>query len=677
MPDPHAPPPAVWTPTADQIATANLTDFRRWLRATRSLDFANYDALWTWSTTDIEAFWLAAWDYLGVRSPAPPTTVLAQRTMPGADWFPGTQVNLADAVLAWAEAGAGDGRHAIEYRGEAGPVRTWTWAQLQDEVGALAATLRELGVQPGDRVAAYLPNVPESIVAFLGCASVGAVWSVCSPDMGAASVLDRFRQIEPVLLITCNGYRHGGRMHERHAQAADLRAGLPSLRHVIGVTVLDEAAPIPDALPWTEALAAQGRQAPDWLAFDHPLWIVYSSGTTGMPKPIVHGHGGILLVMGMLTRMHNDVKPSDRFHWYSSTGWIMWNTQIGALLAGATLCMYDGSPAWPDWGALWRFAGDMRLTFFGAGAAFYASCEKAGVEPTQVADLSALRAVGATGSPLAPESYRWIHEHVGPHLWIAPISGGTDFAGAFLAGDITRPVHLGEMQCRCLGAAVHAFDDAGQPVLDDVGELVCVQPIPSMPLYLWGDTDGSRYRDSYFEMYPGIWRHGDWLRITPRGGAIIYGRSDTTINRQGIRMGTSEIYRVVETLPEVLDSLVVDLEYLGRPSYLPLFVVLRDGHDLDDALRERIRTAIRTDLSARYLPNDIFAIPAVPRTLSGKKLELPIRKLLLGQPIDKVVNRDALANPASLDWFVDFAARRAARDKTDASSVREAGAPTG
>lgn len=655
MTDPHAAPPAVWTPTPDQIADANLTAFRRWLATERGLDFADYDALWTWSTTEIEAFWRAAWDYLDVRSPTPPAVVLAERRMPGARWFPGTQVNLADAVL---RQGAAD-RPAIVYRGEAGAATELSWATLQTRVAALAGRLTALGVQPGDRVAAYLPNVPESIVAFLACASLGAVWSVCSPDMGPASVLDRFRQIEPVVLIACNGYHYGGKRHDRQEAVAALREGLPGLRHVIGVDLLAPAGPLPDAIDWNEAIAGPSPAAPAWVAFDHPLWIVYSSGTTGMPKPIVHGHGGILLVMGMLTLMHNDLKPTDRFHWYSSTGWIMWNTQIGALLAGATLCMYDGSPAWPDWGALWRFAGEMQLTFFGAGAAFYASCEKAGVVPAHIADLSCLRAVGATGSPLSPESYQWIHAQVSPRVWIAPLSGGTDFAGAFLAGDITRPVHLGEMQCRCLGAAVHAFDDAGQPVLDDVGELVCTEPIPSMPLYLWGDTDGSRYRESYFETYPGVWRHGDWLRITPRGGAIIYGRSDTTINRQGIRMGTSEIYRVVEALPEILDSLVVDLEYLGRPSYLPLFVVLRDGHALDDALRARIRDAIRTALSARYLPDDIFAIPAVPRTLSGKKLELPMRKLLLGQPLAKVANRDALANPESLDWFVGFAARRA------------------
>ncbi|GAA5234464.1 acetoacetate--CoA ligase [Verticiella sediminum] len=644
---------AVWTPTAEQVAAANLSAFTDWLARERGLRFADYDALWRWSTTEIEAFWQAAWDYLDVHSPTPHETVLAERVMPGARWFPGARVNFVDQVFRHATTQ----RPAIVFRGEDGRAGEWSWAELQRQAAALAARLRALGVTPGDRVVAYLPNLPETIVALLGCASVGAVWSVCSPDMGSASVLDRFRQIEPSVLIACNGYRYGGKDHDRGASVAELRAGLPTLRHVIALNQLAGAAPLPDALPWQDAVAGDAPLQAEWLAFDHPLWIVYSSGTTGMPKPIVHGHGGILLVMSMMGMMHNDIQPRDRFHWYSSTGWIMWNAQVGGLLAGATVCLYDGSPAYPDWGALWRFAGETGVTFFGAGAAFFASCEKAGVEPRQIADLSRLRAVGSTGSPLAPESYRWIREHVGAHLWIDAISGGTDFAGAFLAGNVTQPVYEGEMQCRCLGAAVYAYDDAGHPVHDEVGELVCVQPIPSMPLYLWNDDDGSRYRESYFEMYPGVWRHGDWLRVTPRGGAIIYGRSDTTINRQGIRMGTSEIYRAVETLPEVLDSLVVDLEYLGRASYMPLFVVLREGYTLDAALDARIRKAIRDALSGRYVPNEIFAVAQIPRTLSGKKLELPIRKLLLGQPLRKVANPDSLANPASLDWFVAFAQR--------------------
>jgi acetoacetyl-CoA synthetase len=662
-------PEKVWTPTDAHIRNANITAYRQWLERTRGLTFESYDALWEWSTTEIETFWESVWEYFDIRSRTPYTSVLSERRMPGAHWFSGATVNYVDQVFRHAT----PERPAIVFRSEDGRNAEISWAELQRQVAALAASLRRLGVQRGDRVVAYLPNIPETVVAFLASASIGAIWSVCSPDMGTVSVLDRFRQIEPSVLIGCDGYRYGGKDYDRADVVAQLRRELPTLRHTImvpnlaGATPPDGAPPdgwsdrFPDAHAWRDVTAGDADLVCEWVPFEHPLWVVYSSGTTGMPKPIVHGHGGIMLVTGLMTAMHNDLRPDDRFHWYSSTGWIMWNAQAAGLLVGATICLYDGNPGYPDWSALWRFVGETGVTFFGAGAAFYAGCEKAGVEPNQVADLSRLRGVGATGSPLAPESYRWIFDHVRSDIWINPISGGTDFAGCFLGGNITLPIYLGEMQSRCLGAAVHAFDDEGNAVLDQVGELVCTQPIPSMPLYFWGDEDGSRYHDSYFDVYPGVWRHGDWLRITPRGGAIIYGRSDTTINRHGIRMGTSEIYRAVEAIPEVLDSLVVDLEFLGRPSYMPLFVVMRPGYELDEALQNRIRDCIRQALSARYLPNEIIAVPEIPRTLSGKKLELPIRKLLLGQPVEKVANRDSLGNPQSLEWYLDFAERLNAR----------------
>ncbi len=644
----------VWAPTDAHIRNANITAYTQWLERTRGLSFASYEALWEWSTTDIEAFWESAWEYFDIRTATPYTSVLSERKMPGAHWFSGATVNYVDQVFRHATTQ----RPAIVFQGEDGRKAEVSWAELERQVAALAASLRGMGVRPGDRVVAYLPNIPETVVAFLAAASVGAIWSVCSPDMGTVSVLDRFRQIEPSVLIACDGYRYGGKDYDRADIVTELRLELPSLRHTIVVPNLtgkDQAGRFENAHAWSAVTAGDASLQYEWLPFEHPLWVVYSSGTTGMPKPIVHGHGGIMLVTGLMTAMHNDLRPQDRFHWYSSTGWIMWNAQVAALLVGATICIYDGNPGYPDWGALWRFAGEAGVTFFGAGAAFYAGCEKAGIEPNDVTDLSSLRGLGSTGSPLAPESYRWIFEHVRSDIWINPISGGTDFAGCFLGGNITLPIYLGEMQSRCLGAAVHAYDETGHAVLDEVGELVCTQPIPSMPLYFWNDKDGTRYHDSYFDMYPGIWRHGDWLRITPRGGAIIYGRSDTTINRHGIRMGTSEIYRAVESVPEILDSLVVDLEYLGRPSYMPLFVVMRPGHELDDALANRIRDCIRQALSARYLPNDIIPVPEIPRTLSGKKLELPIRKLLLGQPVEKVANRDSLGNPQSVEWFIDYA----------------------
>jgi acetoacetyl-CoA synthetase len=650
----------MWRPSPGRCAGARITAFLAWLERERGLRFDDYEALWRWSVTDLEGFWSAVWHFFGIRASVPYERVLGRRSMPGAEWFPGARLNLVDQVFSHAS----DARPAIVAGNESGALQEISWRDLERQVASVAASLRAMGVVPGDRVVAILPNIPQTIVAFFACASVGAVWSVCSPDMGPVAVLDRFRQIAPKVLFATDGYRYGGKEYDRSAVLAEIRAALPTLQHTVLVPNLRDIADtarFPGAIPFAQLVAGDGPLGTEQVGSDHPLWVVYSSGTTGVPKAIVHGHAGALVEMLKGVGLHRDIGPGDRFHWYTTTGWIMWNVQVSGLVAGATAILYDGNPGYPDLGVLWRFVERVGATFFGAGAAFYANCMKAGIEPARVANLSSLRTLGATGSPLPPEAYRWVYAHVKRDLWLVSIAGGTDLAGAFLTGLPTLPVYEGEMQCRALGLKVEAWDDDGKATIGEVGELVCTEPFPSLPLFFWNDPGDARYRESYFEMYPGVWRHGDWVRLIERPeavGGIIYGRSDATINRHGIRMGTAELYRAVEAIPEVLDSLVVDLEYLGRASYMPLFVVLKPGVALDDALKERINGAIRTALSARHVPNEILAIPEVPRTLSGKKMELPIKKLLLGHPLETVAHADAMANAASLHWFVDFAARR-------------------
>ena len=687
------------SPTPSNVPQIRL--YQDWLREQRGLRFDSYRALWQWSVTDLDAFWQSIWDYFELHSPTPHTAVLGKNVMPGAQWFPGARVNYAQQVFRHVDAAHAAGLPAIVSDDEKGHARELSWPELKRQVASLALHLQEHGVQPGDRVAAYLPNVPETIVAFLAVASIGAVWSVCAPDMGTNAVLDRFRQIEPKVLIAADGVTWAGRDIDRSAVLHELRAKLPSVRHVVVLHHPVASESIADSADWAGAIARNDAETaafePLWLPFDHPLWIVYSSGTTGLPKPIVHSHGGIVLVY-MAGALQMDIgcsyRPNnfgERFHWYSSTGWIMWNSQTSGLLSGVTCVIFNGSPGGPrdapDWSTLWRFAARHGVTYLGSGAAFYASCAKAGVELAQCGDLSRIRALGTTGSPLSPEVQQWGTEQfrriastpAQQDIWWMNISGGTDFAGGFIGGSPELPQQPGVMQCRMLGAAVEAWNEAGEPVVGQVGELVCTQPIPSMPLRLWNDPGNARYLASYFEMYPpghgrkpgggdldasagSVWRHGDWLRVGDENGqgewCTIFGRSDATINRQGLRMGTSEIYSAVEGIAEVLDSMVVDLEYLGRDSYMPLFVVLRPGAALDDALKKRINDAIRTSLSPRFMPNDIFQVPEIPRTLSGKKQELPIKKLLLGQPVEKVVNQEAMANPGSLDWYVAFAASR-------------------
>jgi acetoacetyl-CoA synthetase len=678
--------------------------YQNWLRNERGLSFATYNDLWRWSVTELDAFWQSIWDYFDFQSPTPHTAVLANNVMPGAKWFPGAQTNYAHQVLRHVQPAHEAGFLAVISHNEKGLRREMSWPELRRQVAAMALHLQAQGVKPGDRVAAYMPNIPEAMVAFLATASVGGVWSICAPDMGTHAVLDRFKQIEPKVLIAVDGVSYGGRDFDRMLVVQELRDALPSVQHVVineNLGTLDLAQCDVGASVQMSAITARDDadvQAfePMWLPFDHPLWIVYSSGTTGLPKPIVHGHGGTVIVALANKILHNDIGCSyhpnswgERFHWYSSTGWVMWNAQVAGLLNGVTCVIYDGNPGGskdkPDWGILWRMAAEEKVTFFGAGAAFFANCQKAGVDIARCGDLSRVRALGTTGSPLSPETQTWGVEQfkaMGTDIWWCNISGGTDFAGAFVGGHRELPQEPGVMQCRELGCAVEAWNEAGEPVLGEVGELVCTQPIPSMPLYFWNDKDNARYLASYFEMYPaghgrmpgggdgpasmgGVWRHGDWLRIgNAQGlgeGCVIFGRSDATINRYGLRMGTSELYSAVEALPEVMDSMVVDLEYLGKESYMPLFVVLRPGTPLDDALKAKLNNAIKVALSPRFIPNDIFQVAEIPRTLSGKKQELPIKKLMLGQPLEKVVNRDAMANPGCLDWYVELAKRHLAK----------------
>ncbi len=646
----------LWTPPRERAEASEIARYMRWLADTRGLRFDDYPALHRWSVENLEDFWATMWDYLGVRASVPYVRVLDGRKMPGAKWFEGARLNYAEHAFLHAS----PDRPAIVARSEARGASELSWADLQRQVAAVAAGLRALGVRPGDRVASYLPNIPETVVAFLATTSLGAVWSSCSPDMGTGAVVDRFRQIEPKVLFAVDGYRYGGKPYDRRAVVAEIVTALPSLERVVLLPYLDPAARlegVPRVLPWSDLAAREGELRFEQVPFDHPLWIVYSSGTTGVPKAIVHGHGSIVIEHLKTLRLHKDMKPGDRFFWVSSTGWIVWTLLVSGLLGGCTTVMFDGNPGYPDAGAIWRLIGETKAEHFGCGAALIGAAMKAGVQPGRLADLSRLRVISTTGSPLTIDAYEWVYAHVKRDLWLASISGGTDIACGFVSGCALLPVTAGEIQCRCLGVAVEAFDDAGRALTGEVGELVVTEPMPTMPLYFWNDPGGRRYHESYFELYPGKWRHGDWIRFTERGTSVIYGRSDTTINRFGIRMGTAEIYRVVEECPEVLDSLVVDLEYLGRKSFLPLFVVLRPGFVLDDALRARIKERIRTVASARHVPDEIYEIAEVPRTLTGKKMELPVRKLLLGAAVEKVASPGAMANPQSLGFFVELAQR--------------------
>jgi acetoacetyl-CoA synthetase len=652
----------LWEPSPAAIERSTMTRYMRWLETERGLRFdGDYQALWRWSTAELEGFWDSIFEFFELRASAPYERVLAERRMPGAVWCPGARLNYAENLLA----GKPSDRLALHHASELRELDSLTWGELREQVARAASALRALGVEPGDRVVAYMPNLPETLVAFLACASIGAVWSSCSPDFGASSVIDRFAQIEPKLLLCVDGYRYNGRDFDRTATLAGLLAELPTVERTI---VLPYLAPEPelgalrDPLTWGELLAAgdPGEIEYEQVGFDHPLWVLYSSGTTGLPKAIVQGHGGILLEQAKKLGLHLDAQAGDRVFWFTTTGWMMWNFLVGVLLTDASIVLYDGSPGHPGMGVLWDLAEAAEITCFGTSASYVSACMKDGVEPGAGRDLSALRAVGSTGSPLSPEGFEWIYGQLGADTWLFSTSGGTDVCTAFVGGVPILPVYRGELQARSLGCAVEAWNEDGKPVIDEVGELVITEPMPSMPLYLWNDPDGERYRRSYFEMYPGTWRHGDWIEITSRGTAIIYGRSDSTINRSGIRMGTSEIYRAVASLPEVVDALVVDVPRPGTEGWMALFVVLAEGAELDPDLSAEIAARIRERCSPRHVPDEVFAITEVPRTLSGKVLEVPVKRILMGTPAEQAASRDSLANPEALDFFVELSTKLAA-----------------
>lgn len=646
----------LWELSEAEKERSNLSHYMRWLVNERGLAFDGYQELWEWSVTDLEGFWQSMWDYFGIQASGHYTRVLGSRQMPGVEWFAGVELNYTEYVFR----NATSKRPALIYKSEGRELVEVSWAELFSQTAAIAHTLRQLGVRRGDRVVAYMPHIPETIVAFLACASLGAIWSSCSPDFGVSSVLDRFQQIEPRILVAADSYPWNGKTYQRSEIISELQSSLPTVEATLLVThVTDgsQCAGMANTTCWKDAVESSPETPElsfEQVPFDHPLWILYSSGTTGLPKPIVQSQGGIMLDHLKALVLHLNLKPEDRFFWYTSTGWMMWNMLVSGLLAGSTIILYNGSPSYPDKGALWQLAEDTGMTYFGTSAPYISSCRKAGLEPGRAYDLSCLRGIGSTASPLTVDGFQWVYKHISQDLALESMSGGTDLCNAFVGGCRLLPVRAGEIQCSYLGAKAEAFDEAGESIIDQVGELVLTEPIPSMPLYFWNDPGDKRYLASYFSKYPGIWRHGDWTKRTLHGGYVIYGRSDSTIKRHGVRMGTSEIYQAVENVPEVVDCLVVDLSGLGRESYMPIFVVLREDVQLDAEVEAKIRQQIRQDVSPRHIPDDIFAIQEVPTTLSGKKMEIPVRKILMGFDPEKAANLDAMSNPESLQFFIDL-----------------------
>ncbi|MFS0674743.1 acetoacetate--CoA ligase [Ornithinibacillus sp. 179-J 7C1 HS] len=646
----------LWQPTEERIKNANITSFMYWLNENKGLSITDYDPLWEWSVENIEDFWKTIWEYFQIQSSTPFNRVLSSHQMPGAKWFEGAQVNYTEHIFRNYNKDKTAVIHTSELRPNQAEV---TWETLYKDSAALQQTLIQLGVEKGDRVVAYIPNIYESIVALLATASLGAIWSSASPDFGKQSVIDRFKQIEPKVMITVDGYRYGGKAFDRMDVVKEIQAELPTLEATIAIPYLNQAEQFSElklVKLWDVAVQNSGQELMyRHVEFNDPLWILFSSGTTGKPKPIVHSQGGMLIEHLKALTFHTDLHEDDRFFWFTTTGWMMWNYLVGGLLTGSTIILYDGSPTYPDKRMLWKLAEDTKMSIFGTSASYITACMKDGFSPREEFDLNHLKTISSTGSPLPPEGFQWCYDNVKEDLSIASISGGTDVCTAFILGVPTLPVYAGELQCRGLGAKIESFDDHGKPQVGEVGELVLTQPFPAMPIYFWNDVDGSRMHESYFDMYPGIWRHGDYVKVTERGTCIIYGRSDATINRGGIRIGTSEIYRAVDQIKEIADSLIVDIPLGSGDSYVPLFVIMADHQELTEDIMDAIKYQIRTQCSPRHVPTEVIPVHDLPRTLNGKKLEIPVKKILMGQPIDKVANKGSLSNPDSLLFFEEFA----------------------
>ena len=645
-------PELLWSPTAERATACRMSQYQRWLIDQKNIHTPDYPSLWQWSVTDLDGFWSSIWEYFDVISSATASSALADQTMPGARWFPEARLNWAENLLRHVDAEG----PAIISLDEDGTRTELGRSELVSQVANLADRLRALGVRPGDRIAAVLPNTAPTVVAVLAAASVGAIWSCCAPDFGVKGLLDRFRQIEPTVLIGVDGYRFNHKTIDRRAQIDELRSQLPTVEHTIMVRNLDPTAPLPDGvLDYADLITGDAPPRYEQVPFDHPLWILYSSGTTGLPKGIVHSHGGIVLESLKANALHYDLGPDDRVFIAASTAWVVWNMLVDAMITGATIITYDGSSTADSPDTLFRICSTEKVTRFGTGAAYLTVCEKAGATPGADFDLSALRSIMSTGSPLPDSTWHWVYQNVSPSVHLGSDSGGTDVATAFVGANPLQPVYTGELQGPCLGVAVEAWNADGHPVTDEVGEMVITAPMPSMPIHFWNDPDGARYRESYFDTFPGVWRHGDWITITDRGTCRIHGRSDSTINRGGVRMGSADIYQALDSLPEIVDALVIGAELPDGGYHMPLFVVLRDGCDLDDALTDKIRATIRTEVSPRHVPDEIVDVPAVPMTRTGKRLEVPIKKLIQGAPAESALNRATVADTDTLDWYIDYA----------------------